>query len=309
MSTESLATDTTDHVLVAVSQDGLVRARIARTTVLCGEVTRRHKLSTLATHALGRALTCAALYPASWKDCDRVALQWSGGGPLGTLYCEVRAPGVIRGYVKNDAAVLWGADARGPSIGRGLLPAGFVGVLTQRSNGTHGQGQVPLVDGEVHSDLESFFVHSEQVETRLHTHVIVDENDVVTAAVGVLVQALPGAAPERLAGLVVEADATLDPHAHLARLFGANTGVNGGQLSGDGESGFRVLEAQSVVFGCPCSRERALAGMMLLGNDGIIDCIVKDGGADVRCEFCGEGYHFTPDELLELVQQAGGDAE
>lgn len=291
--------DDTDEVVIAVSRDGALRARAARTSAVCGEAVRRHKAGPLAAHALARALTCAALYPASWKDCRRLSLQFSGGGPLRSVFAELRTDAddagpraSLRGYTKMPAATLWAADPRGRRIGRALAP-GALQVIRQQPAGGFSQGHVELASGEIDEDLEHYFVTSEQVPTRVRTAVELDDTGAVLGAVGVLVQVLPGGDPARIADLALD---DLSPRAPLADLLA------------------RVLdepvvkETLPVVFACPCSRERALGGISLLQVDEVIEMIAVDKGAEVTCEFCAEVYRFTPEELLPLVEVKGGVA-
>ncbi len=285
----------TDRVLVAISRDGLYRARAATTSVLVQDALLRHKPDALGGHALGRALTSGAVFPVSFKDCDRISIQWSGGGPLRTLLVELRAPGRLRGYVKNPGASLWGGDPRGRAIGRGLLPAGTVAVVKQAVDGTWGQGQVPLHTGEVDEDLEAWFHASEQVPTRVRTAVRIDDTGQAHAA-GVLLQALPGG----------DADALPDRHLH-ERMHPDDTPEQLLQLA-FGERAFTVLEEVPLVLACPCSRERARSGVLLLGPDELADLLRTEGRATVRCEFCAQVFSFEEDELQEMLAMKTGAA-
>jgi len=95
----------TDVLVSALSEDGLLRALYAQTSELCGEAIRRHKPDTVSRIALERALTSVALIPMSWKDADRVCVQWLGQGPLGGIVAEARLGGKIRGYPSRPHAI------------------------------------------------------------------------------------------------------------------------------------------------------------------------------------------------------------
>lgn len=285
-----------DELVIAVSRDGLLRARVARTPVLCGEAARRHSAGPLATHALARALTCAALYPTSFKDCARLSLQFSGAGPLRSVLAELRAgpsgEGLLRGFTKAPAATLWAADPRARAIGRALAP-GSLQVLRQQPDGTFAQGLVELDSGEIDEDLEHYFSRSEQIPTRLRCAVELDDNGQLTAAVGALVQVLPGGDAARVEELSLKqmtAGDKLDEV--LAHLLGEPV----------------IKERLPLRFACPCNRERALGGISLLDVDAVIEMIAVEHGAEVRCEFCATVYRFTPDDLLPLVESKGGSA-
>lgn len=288
--------ETGDHVLVGVSADGALRGRAARVTRATEELRTRQKLDVLGARVLGRALACLAVYPTSFKDDARVSVQWSGNGALRSVFAELRAPGDLRGYVKNPAAILWGQDPRGPKLGRGLLeekvPGTAVRVLRQQETGGFSQGNVELTSGEVDEDLASYFEASEQVATHLRADAIVDAAGAITAAAAVCVQLLPHAHGVELPSLSAFNVAD-DPHTALQRLLGADA---------------RMFDVTPLRFACPCSRERAYAGLSLLPQEDVLELIVEKNGAEVRCDFCGEVYRFGDDEILKLVQSKAGSA-
>jgi molecular chaperone Hsp33 len=287
----------TDELWVAVSADGQLRGRLVLADVCCADAVARHGLSPLAALALARGITCTALIPVSDKTDLSVSVQWAGGGVLGSVFCEVRpavAPetGVrVRGRVKQPAAQMWAQDLSKGQIGRALLP-GVVRLMRHNRAGTVSHGEVPLVSGELSEDLQAAFETSEQVPTKLSCAVSLDGTE-VRAARGALVQALPGCDPARIhqLELAVEPDMGLDQLVQMTL--------------GDGAI---VLERSPVAFACPCSRSRALQGLAVLGRDQDIDMIVKDKGAEVKCEMCAAVYRFSQDELLPLVEGTPGEA-
>lgn len=278
-----------DALFLALSEDGLLRARAARTTALVDEALRRHRPGPLGALALARALSVAAVFPVEWDKNDRVSLQWSGGGPLGTVLAELRSPGDLRAYLTRPEAEPRGTKtgkARG--YGLGLLPGGFLSVLRQAPRGGHVQGQVPLLNGEVDEDLEVYFEASEQVPTRVRALIDLDDDGAVRAAGAVLVQRMPEAeASDLVPGRLLEGLSPHDaPSAWLEAAFGRP---------------FRVLEERPLVHRCPCSRERVEAGLALLGEDELIDMMVKDQGAQVTCQFCAEEYRFSATDLAAIL--------
>ena len=284
------ASSNDDTLWLAVSEDGLLRARVARTTELVREAIRRHQPAPLGQKALARALSAAAVFPVDWGKIDRVSIQWSGGGPMGSVFAELREPGTLRARLTQPAA-----QPRSPlsgerrGAGLGLLPGGFISVLRQAPKGSHQHGQVPLRNGEVDEDLEAYFEASEQVTTRVRA-LSAFHDDELTHAAGLLVQALPGAEDVQLvdAEAIERLDPAATPELWLQALLGRP---------------FRVLESCPLSFQCACGRERAAAGISLLEQEELIEMVVRDKGADVTCEFCNENYRFSADELLAILDE------
>ena len=59
-----------------------------------------------------------------------------------------------------------------------------------------------------------------------------------------------------------------------------------------------------VQFKCDCSHERFKEGLAAIGKDELEAMISEDHGAEVVCQFCGEAYHYSENELEALVVDA-----
>ncbi len=290
-----------DVVTTWLSKDGELRLRIARTSALTREAVTRHQAAAYAEVALGRALNVAALIPMTWKDADRVSIQFSGVGPLGTVMVEMRKGGTLRGYVSNPQAEAPRPFRRHPRPHTvGWDARGHLVITRQVATGTHAQSDVHLFDGSIDGDVAHWFDHSEQVPTRLR----VDEHD--GEVVGVLVQALPG--PE---GQSARREGLSDLDA-VPRFVGRTDEELMDVLC----PGARKLDEVTLRFGCPCSRERSAAGVAMLDEDELLAMMMEDQGAEVRCEFCAEVYAFTAQDLASIIDlkravqtsTEGGDA-
>ena len=69
-----------------------------------------------------------------------------------------------------------------------------------------------------------------------------------------------------------------------------------------GDLGLSILpESQIVRFDCRCSFNRVLGAIKMLGEAELQDMIEKDEGAEATCQFCGEIYQASKDELAQLI--------
>ena len=171
-----------------------VRGLAAVTTDLVEEARQRHGTFPTATAALGRALTAALLLGGLGKESERVSLEFSGDGPLRGILVDATPDGSVRGYVsrpQTDLPPRAGKLDVGGALGRGLLcvlriPPGEVVPY---------RGIVPLVSGEIASDVASYLVESEQTPSVVGIGVFVNPDGSVGAAGGYLLQTLPDADP------------------------------------------------------------------------------------------------------------------
>ncbi len=104
----------TDRLARTLSADGTVRGLAAVTTELVEEARVRHGTLPTATAALGRALTAGLLLGGLSKADERVSLQWSGDGPLGSILtcaasCRDRRPICPRAPASSTSGARSGA--------------------------------------------------------------------------------------------------------------------------------------------------------------------------------------------------------
>ena len=75
-----------------------------------------------------------------------------------------------------------------------------------------------------------------------------------------------------------------------------------GSFSLQGFSDIHVLSETELAFRCQCSRIRTEEILSTL-RDEDLEKLAEDGQAEVCCDFCGEKYHFTKEELLAIRER------
>ncbi len=290
-----------DQLIRATAAEGGIRAVGVITTRLTEESRRRHKLSYVATAALGRTMSAALLLASSMKrEGSRVNVRVKGEGPLGGILVDAGLDGTERGYVDNPQVEL-PPNARGKlDVGGAVGHDGYLYVVRDVGYGYPYSSTVELVSGEIGDDIANYLMTSEQTPSALVIGVFVGAEG-VTAAGGILIQVLPKAARDEA---LVE---TLE--SRVAKLSGFTPLLQEGntlpeifeQLLGD--MGLVILpEVQMVRFHCGCSFDRVLGALKMLGEAELQDMIEKDNGAEATCHFCGEVYQASSDELAQLIQ-------
>jgi len=290
----------TDKLIRAIAADGGIRAVGVISTDLTEEARRRHKLSYVATAALGRAMASGLLLASSMKkDGSRVNIHFKGDGPLGTILADAGLDGTVRGYVQNPAVELPPNNKGKLDVGKAVGQNGYLHIVKDVGYGQPYSSTVELVSGEVGEDVASFLVTSEQTPSALLVGVFVGANG-VTAAGGILLQIMPKAIrDESLVTLLESRVSQLNGFTPLL-LNGKTLREIMEQLLGDLDL-FVFPESQNVTFHCGCSFDRVLGALKMLGEAELEDMIEKDEGAEAICQFCGEVYQANEIQLYRLI--------
>ncbi|MBS3029478.1 MAG: Hsp33 family molecular chaperone HslO [Dolichospermum sp. DET50] len=288
-----------DQLIRATAADGGIKAVGVITTRLTEEARQRHKLSYVATAALGRSMAAGLLMASSMKRVgSRVNVRVKGDGLLGGILADAGLDGTVRGYVGNPSVELPPNDQGKLDVG-GAVGEGFLYVVRDIGHGYPYSSTVELVSGEIGDDVAHYLASSEQTPSALVLGVFVGEQG-VTAAGGILIQVLPKAARDE------ELVATLE--SRVSALSGFTPLLQAGKTLTEifndllGDMGLNIFpESQMLRFHCGCSFDRVLGALKILGEAELQDMIIKDDGAEATCEFCGNIYQASSEDLTQLI--------
>lgn len=288
-----------DQLIRATAAEGGIRAVGVITTRLCEEARQRHKLSYVATAALGRTMSAGLLLASNMKrPGSRVNIRVKGNGPLDGILVDAGLDGTVRGYVDNPSIEL-PPNSKGKLDVGGAVGQGYLYVVRDVGYGYPYTSTVELISGEIGDDITHYLVSSEQTPSAVVLGVFVGAQG-VTAAGGILIQVLPKAARDEA---LIE---TLE--SRVAALSGFTPLLQAGKTLPEifddllGDMGLVILpETQLVRFHCGCSFNRVLRALKMLGEEELQDMIEKDDGAEATCHFCGQVYQASSDELAQLI--------
>ncbi|MBO1060051.1 MAG: Hsp33 family molecular chaperone HslO [Aphanizomenon flos-aquae CP01] len=288
-----------DQLIRATTTDGGIRAVGVITTRLTEEARQRHKLSYVATAALGRSMAAGLLMASSMKRVgSRVNVRIKGDGPLGGILADAGLDGTVRGYVGNPSVEL-PPNSRGKlDVGR-AVGKGFLYVVRDIGYGFPYSSTVELVSGEIGDDVAHYLATSEQTPSALVLGVFVGKQG-VTSAGGILIQVLPKAAQDE--ALVATLESRVSALAGFTPLLQAGKTLI--EIFNDllGDMGLNIFpETQMLRFHCGCSFDRVLGALKILGVAELQDMILKDNGAEAICDFCGNIYQASSDDLTQLI--------
>jgi molecular chaperone Hsp33 len=261
------------------------------------QIRRRADYPLAVRELLGEAAAAAALFTGHAKIEGRLSVQLRGEGPLRTLFVECTAAGTLRGIAQVEGDDPLPRDLR-------ALGSNAILAITIENPGAAGreparyQGLVPLEADSLGGAFEDYFRQSEQLPTRL---LLAADDD---RAAGLMLQKLPGdVGDEDGWNRAVALFETLS----VQELMDCPTAVLLHRLFHD--EGTEVLGQRPLQFACSCSRDRVGSMLQSLGRDEA-DAAAAEGVAEIRCEFCGQQYHFDADQIAELFQpRVGVEAE
>ena len=285
-----------DYLCKAMAED--VRVYAAVTTELTREAAERHHCGALATAAIGRVMTGALLMAANLKNRECMTVKFQGDGPLGQIVADASADGAARGYVSQPEVELPLTNGKlsvGQGVGRGLLSVTRFTGLKEPVTGT-----CEIFSGEIAEDLTRYLFQSEQTPSSVGLGVLVGSDGIAEAAGGFIVQPLPDASEETLSRLE-KTIAVLRPVSAMIK-----DGLSAGGIVSEilrGFSDIHFLSETELAFRCQCSRSRTEEILATLWDEDL-EKLAEDGQAEVCCDFCGEKYLFTKEELLQIRKMA-----
>lgn len=284
------------------SMDGTIRVFACITTELVNKAQQIHHTYPVATAALGRTLTAAAMMGASGlkNEDDSMTIQIKGDGPLGFVVAVTGADAKVRGYVANPY-VDRPLNEKGKLDVGGAIGQGYLSVVRDLGLKEPYVGQVPLVSGEIAEDITMYYAQSEQTPTATGLGVLVDTDNSCIAAGGFMIQLMPGATDETAKKL----EEILDKIPPVTTMI--HEGANVDDLIFAVTDGFDMLienKEEHPAYECKCSKERMEQALISIGEEELRGIIEEQGEAELNCQFCDNKYKFNKEELEELLRQA-----
>ena len=251
---------------------------------------------------LGEFLAAVGLLSSTLKFDGKIILQARGDGAVGTIMAECNHHNSLRGIVRVNPEIELSDELANHGnlqqlLGNGVL---VITIEPQRSENFSGklerhQGIVPMDADNLAGCLEHYFQQSEQLATRLW---FAAGDHSVT---GFLIQALPQQ-------LITNSDDNRDKWETITTL--ASTVKQEELLDLDhstvlyrlfNEYPLRLFEPKALHFACSCSRERSASALLSIGKEEVEELLVEKGSIDIDCQFCNQHYHFSAEEVRQLL--------
>lgn len=289
-----------DYIIRGMAADKQVRFFAAYTKHLVEKARQTHETSPVATAALGRLLTGTAMMGSMCKnDTDMVTVQIKGDGPIGGLVVTSDARARVKGYAYNKDVMLPPSKKGKLDVG-GAVGNGVLSVIKDLGLKEPYSGQTNLVTGEIAEDLTYYFASSEQIPTSVALGVLMNKENTVRQAGGFIIQMMPFASEEVVSALEERLAAFTSITAHL------DAGETPEQMMEELFSGMdmTIEDKISTEFYCNCSKERVAKAVISVGKEELSDMISEGEPIEVNCHFCNSHYHFSVEELEEMLKAA-----
>ena len=285
-----------DKLIKSISTTGAFRAYVLDSTETVRTAQEKHHTLSSSTVALGRTLIANQILAANQKGNSKVTVKVIGDSSFGHIISVADTKGHVKGYIQNK-----GVDIKKTATGE-ILVGPFMGnghFITIIDYGTRNPytSTTPLISGEIGEDLAYYLTESEQTPSAVGLNVLLDNNDNVKVAGGFMLQVLPGATEDEISRY----EKRIQNMPAISTLLESNNHIHSLLSAIYGEDDYKILSEEDLQFSCDCSKERFEAALITLGKAELIAMTTEDKGADITCQFCGNHYHFTANDLEGLI--------
>ncbi len=290
----------TDYIVRASAAENQIRAFAATTKELVEYARSIHGTSPVATAALGRLLTAGAMMGSMMKgDKDILTLQIKGNGPIEGLTVTADSNGKVKGYAYNPEVLIHANDKGKLDVG-GAIGEGMLSIIKDMGLKEPYIGQTHLVSGEIAEDLTYYFATSEQVPSVVALGVLMNKDNTVRRAGGFIIQLMPFAEEKvidllekkisQINSITALLDQDMTPEMILHHILD--------------DFGLDIMDQFPTSFECNCSKKRVEKAIISIGRKDIQEMIDDDEPIEVNCHFCNQHYHYSVDELKEIIKRS-----
>lgn len=283
-----------------LTKDATVMAMAIDSTDIVARAEQIHQTSAVVTAALGRMLTAASMMGIMLKGRDdSVTLKVSADGPAGTITTVADSEGCVRGFAEHPVVEIPLKPNGKLDVSGAVGANGMLYVLRDTGGKEPYIGCTPLVSGEIAEDVTSYYALSEQTPTVCALGVLVNPDLTVRKAGGLLLQLLPFC-PDAVIDRIETNVANLSSMTAML-----DSGMSVEDIVGKALDGmeFDVLDTYEPSYRCNCSREKIERAFLTMKPEDVRSLPDENGMTEVTCSFCDQVYHFTQEDLEQLLEQ------
>lgn len=289
-----------DYIVRATAAGAQIRAFAATTRNLVEHARAAHGTSPVATAALGRLLSAGAMMGTMLKgEKDLLTLQIKGDGPIHGITVTADSFARVKGYADYPGVML-PPNAIGKLDVGGAVGNGMLTVIRDLGLKEPYVGQTILQTGEIAEDLTYYFAASEQIPSTVGLGVLMEKDNTVKQAGGFIIQLMPFAEDE----VIEKLEENLKKMPSVTSIL--DEGKTPEELLAVVLDGIKleITDTVPTEFYCNCDKKRIEKAIISIGEKDIKEMIEEGKEIEVKCHFCNSAYHFSVEELNELLKKA-----
>ncbi len=293
-----------DYLIKAIDKTKNLRLLTITAKEMVGEAQKRHDTWSASSAVLGRTMVASVLLAgAELTDKEELTVRLLGNGLVGPTVVTAKADLTVKGYIKNPHIALPTKD-NGHIDVKKAVGQGWLEVTKDLGLKQPYTGQVPIVSGEIAEDFAYYLTKSEQIPSAVGLSVFVNPNNTIGEAGGFMLQALPGASDELIDRTIKRINEL--PALSTSFLDGMTPEDLARKILG---TDCKILEKDDVAFKCDCSKEKYAGILETLKSSQLNEMISEDHGAELTCNFCGNKYHYSEQELKDILAKKKADKD
>lgn len=284
-----------DYLLKAMACEERVRVYICSSTQLVENARQRFDLWPTSAAALGRTLSVGSLMGSMLKsDKEQLTIRINGGGPIGTVLVDAYSDGHVRGFVSDPHIMLQYNDTGKLAVGTAVGKDGYLEVIKDLNMKENWSGTVELQSGEIGDDFAYYFTVSEQTPSAVSVGVLVNPDNSIQSAGGMIIQMMPDATEED----IVKVEKIVSNMEPISKLISEKESLE--DILHSLFDDVKILTSQEIEFRCKCDRATMKRVLVTLSKEERQKLIEEDHGCEITCNFCNEKYYFNEEELRDL---------
>ena len=155
-----------------------------------------------------------------------------------------------------------------------------------------------MINGEIAEDIAAYFAYSEQIPTVCALGVLVNTDLSILNAGGFLLQLLPGASED----IIDQIEENISHSPPMTQMLSEGMSIETISRVIMGNLEYVFLDSSEAVYRCNCSRERMEKVLISLGKEELTRLAEEQKDTEIVCHFCNQKYHFSDEELIQLIK-------
>ena len=288
-----------DKIIKFLAHNEKISVVCADTSNLVEKARQTHDLSPVVTAAFGRMLTITAMMGAEMKSVkDKLTVQIKGSGPIEMMVATTNNFPKVKGYVINPQLDMRLNEFGKLDVGGAVGHEGYINVIKDIGLKEPYIGISPLTSGEIADDFANYFVNSEQRNSAVALGVLVDKNGVKSAG-GYIINPMPDATEEEIS----KVEQAIFKAGAISKMLDQKLTLQEIAQKITGDEQVEIIEENiTPIYQCDCSKEHMTNGLITIGKEELQNIIETDGQAELVCHFCNEKYHFSKQDLEEVIK-------